>query len=719
MEPWSRARWLTWSGFLPLALILPIALSVEAIRSKSYAAQSAAPSQESFPVGAPAEPRFTAEAPTPLHSQAIPDIDEAIRTARSLGMPKLAAYLARQRGESTRNARDKSDDGPAPAPEPLNGLSGNDGEAPGPKPLDADSKDDEPYFKGKPLVRTEADKKLYAKIQKDQAKARAEGKPVPVTFPIIYLDQLYNLNDLEADEIFSMGTAEVPSDIAKHNFAYCNQDTTLTLSWEKPTNWPRVAWPEADMIFNDIARAFWHGKWFVTDPVTKDRKLFNIIFVDDAVGFVTDVNYVDPGFHPDHKPSFVVNYSNIEVTLGKPALDEFRRVGPTIFLGSGVFYIDLHKFLAQYPQPWTQALLTTFGPLIDFASTTLTNTDNAIRALRNQSDFTNLRYPPEQFMPFSAYFAVDCQDYRTPPMHYLPVWSDGFTAFNNFWGWNPPGYNVPPIPGEYTDPDWGSTSTPKFSAPPFKDSKKQGADWKFPPDPNSPSTGLKFNTSADRVDPFVLLPYTMPANTTAGTPERQGFLQLPSKSVEPLFRNFWDSVTANPPLPEYPSKGAPASSPTKKPSHERNALPIHSDRSALNSSSAEEGFQDLISHPIHGGFGRIQPPASSPSGREKVADDPLAGPSHSESPASSPKEEIPRVSVDVPSHAKSPASSPRIEFPRESTDVPSHGKSPTSSPRKEVPREAVDVPSHGDSPASSPTARGPAESRAVPMHGDK
>jgi hypothetical protein len=27
----------------------------------------------------------------------------------------------------------------------------------------------------------------------------------------------------------------------------------------------------------------------------------------------------------------------------------------------------------------------------------------------------------EQFLPISFYFAVDCQDYRTPPMHYIPV----------------------------------------------------------------------------------------------------------------------------------------------------------------------------------------------------------------------------------------------------------------------------------------------------------
>jgi hypothetical protein len=41
------------------------------------------------------------------------------------------------------------------------------------------------------------------------------------------------------------------------------------------------------------------------------------------------LEYVNPGFHPDGKPSFVVDYSKGEVTLLKAALDEFRRVRPS------------------------------------------------------------------------------------------------------------------------------------------------------------------------------------------------------------------------------------------------------------------------------------------------------------------------------------------------------------------------------------------------------
>jgi hypothetical protein len=93
----------------------------------------------------------------------------------------------------------------------------------------------------------------------------------------------------------------------------------------------------------------------------------------------------------------------------------------------------------------------------------------------------------------------------------------------------------------YTDPAFGKPDTEKYQAPPFKPSSGASA---FPPDPNDPNTGIKFNTSAPEVSPFVLLPYTNPANLTAGTPDTQGFLQLPAKMLEPVFRNFWASASA-------------------------------------------------------------------------------------------------------------------------------------------------------------------------------
>lgn len=115
---------------------------------------------------------------------------------------------------------------------------------------------------------------------------------------------------------------------------------------------------------------------------------------------------------------------------------------------------------------------------------------------------------------------------------------------------------------EYTDPDWGNPSTTKFAAPPFKPSADASA---FPPDPNDPSTGLKFNTSAGTVAPFVLLPYTKPANSTEGTPDAQGFLQLPAKMVEPLFRNFWTAQTPKTEVVAYKDEETPnASTPSSE-----------------------------------------------------------------------------------------------------------------------------------------------------------
>jgi hypothetical protein len=72
-----------------------------------------------------------------------------------------------------------------------------------------------PSFYGKPLVRTAADKKMFARQQEDAKLAKQQGKTAPLAFPIIYLDQLYNLDDKQAGEIFHLGTAEIPSTITK------------------------------------------------------------------------------------------------------------------------------------------------------------------------------------------------------------------------------------------------------------------------------------------------------------------------------------------------------------------------------------------------------------------------------------------------------------------------------------------------------------------------
>lgn len=199
-------------------------LPSETVWGKSHNSKAAAPSDShGFPVGAPAASKHSAKAPSLSDLEQALDLDAAIETARTLGMPRLAAYLTRMKEQSlatttgperTAPAPEVQEEGPAPAPEPSKKHSGKKAAAPG--PAGADHRDDAaPYFKGKPLARTEADKKLYEKMKADQEKAKADGKAAPLAFPIIYLDQLYNVNDLEADEIFAKGTAEIPSYIAE------------------------------------------------------------------------------------------------------------------------------------------------------------------------------------------------------------------------------------------------------------------------------------------------------------------------------------------------------------------------------------------------------------------------------------------------------------------------------------------------------------------------
>lgn len=73
----------------------------------------------------------------------------------------------------------------------------------------------EPTFKGKPLARTEADHLAYTQHLEEVKQAKADGRDSPLPFPVMYLDQLANLDDKQAYEIFHRGTAEIPSAISE------------------------------------------------------------------------------------------------------------------------------------------------------------------------------------------------------------------------------------------------------------------------------------------------------------------------------------------------------------------------------------------------------------------------------------------------------------------------------------------------------------------------
>jgi hypothetical protein len=213
MESSSRHRWVANSFWLVVALLVPIVLSSGSVWGKTHHSQAKAPSPaEDVTIGE------AAQAPAPSDARRVTDLETAIDTAHELGMPRLAAYLQRVKAQlDGKQMAEAPSVEPAPAPESMKRKSKKSFAAPAPAP-EADSTDEggkHPYFKGQPLARTEADEKLYLKMKADKKKAEADGKASPITFPIIYLDQLYNVNDLEADEIFARGTAEIPSDIAK------------------------------------------------------------------------------------------------------------------------------------------------------------------------------------------------------------------------------------------------------------------------------------------------------------------------------------------------------------------------------------------------------------------------------------------------------------------------------------------------------------------------
>jgi hypothetical protein len=209
MEPLGGRRCLL------LCVLLPFLIFSGSVWGKSHKSVAPAPSEAS-PVGAPAPAASDEPLQAPSPSKSNPDIEAAISTARELGMPRLATYLEKMKARIAGNAADAPSEMPAPAPEPTKKKSARQPPAAAPAPEGKkNSAEKDPYFKGKPLGRTEADEKLYKRMKEEKKKAEADGKAAPIAFPIIYLDQLYNVNDLEADEIFSRGTAEIPSDIAK------------------------------------------------------------------------------------------------------------------------------------------------------------------------------------------------------------------------------------------------------------------------------------------------------------------------------------------------------------------------------------------------------------------------------------------------------------------------------------------------------------------------
>lgn len=155
-------------------------------------------------------------APASSAGQGLVDYPAMIKATQELGMPRLEAYLRRVSGMTSGN--EKSTAKPASAPEAaitVGAPTQQHKEAMPPAPSSDEKGRKAPSFQGKPFVRTHADTLLYERQMQDVKKAKAEGKAAPLVFPIIYLDQLEQLDDKEANAIYHLGTAEIPSSISK------------------------------------------------------------------------------------------------------------------------------------------------------------------------------------------------------------------------------------------------------------------------------------------------------------------------------------------------------------------------------------------------------------------------------------------------------------------------------------------------------------------------
>jgi hypothetical protein len=113
---------------------------------------------------------------------------------------------------------------PAPEEGPTSAPAGSRGPVAAPRTATKAAYMPDPVFKGKPLERTEEDIKSFKAMKKAQEKKakkekKGEGKKGggdddELPFPVIYLDQLQNLNDKQLYKIFHRGTGEIPSQIS-------------------------------------------------------------------------------------------------------------------------------------------------------------------------------------------------------------------------------------------------------------------------------------------------------------------------------------------------------------------------------------------------------------------------------------------------------------------------------------------------------------------------
>eukprot|EP00884_Botryococcus_braunii_P015390 jgi/Botrbrau1/2534/Bobra.0079s0022.1 len=471
-----------------------------------------------------------------------------------------------RRKDKPRKQNDQAAPSPAPEAMPRSqghkvsaAKKGKDGSAvsaaPGPSaPAQPDW--DLPSFAGQPLSRTPVDIKIFKQqlkrkkeLEQEQNKGgdgdkggNANAREIP--FPIYYLDQLRHLDDKEAFKIFHRGTAEIPSQVSSKQFAYCDKAITLPNSIEKPSAWPTISFPILDDLYDPISRAVWHGKFFATN--NNQTQLWNLLFTPVNLQAIANVTNQPGGYSGDGRDSFIVDYSTTENFLGRVARDEMRRVGPTIFLGRGFIWLDIQDLIPKYANGFEKAILEAIEPLTNATQQALWNAQQLIHRIRNSSPYTDTNNLPVKAIPFSFYFAIDCQDYHIPSLHYSPLLMDSATNLNTVLGYDASYYALPRVPGEYLDASWDQSQSPlsgaKFQGYP-EDGARSNSSSASPAafDMNDPKSKLKFDKEKDEKSekPYVLFPLAVPTNASLGLNESEGFVQMPASVLEPAFGSHW------------------------------------------------------------------------------------------------------------------------------------------------------------------------------------
>eukprot|EP00884_Botryococcus_braunii_P010768 jgi/Botrbrau1/19693/Bobra.0003s0054.1 len=268
------------------------------------------------------------------------------------------------------------------------------------------------------------------------AAASFAGKPIQVSaagpkssglFPINSPQELYNLSDKELLGVFEQGVADIPSQLPGGNgtVAFCNDTVTLVNSVGPlppglPLNGARVP----DEFANLIAHQVWRAKAFVTDPTTGETRMWNVLFADGNTEILVHAK-VDVRTLEDGQPGVFVDYAGParEGFFYHLGADEFRRVGPSVWLGRGYLGASLNNDTTpKQASPIVQ-------PLINAAAGLINTTGQVTSNMASQTDRRGTdTYPAAGYLPFYLWFAIGCQNKEIPALHYAPG-ADDLTMF--------------------------------------------------------------------------------------------------------------------------------------------------------------------------------------------------------------------------------------------------------------------------------------------------